>query len=53
MTSCAHPEDRRTDSLGNFGDPAWAYCLGCAHVLHIEDGVWVAQPTGITKATYR
>lgn len=50
---CPHPEDQIEDSISHLGDPEWAYCYACSCVLHREDGHWVAQQTGITKASYR
>jgi hypothetical protein len=53
--ACAHTEDQLDESISHLGDPDWAYCFGCAVVLHREGGEWVAQsrPGQITKATFR
>lgn len=40
---CSHPEQERDESISHLGDPEWAFCHGCACVLHIEDGKWAAQ----------
>lgn len=50
--NCRHPMSKRDESISHLGDPEWAYCFGCACVLHREKGKWVAQNTGIAKATY-